>query len=146
YTVTASSPGFLSAQKNDVRVILGQTVTVDFELQVGRAGDSVLVTATASTEDSTSTTTGVTRLSEELRSLPLAVGGGPRTSAMFLRTVSGINFRDPSLQATSPVIYGVGDAGGFRSAAGYTVDGVDSNGMSNSTMNFNRFINLAQQS
>jgi len=146
YSVTAGSAGFQTIQRNDFRVILGQTATVDFELTVGNITESLTVTDSVATEDTTSSTTGVTRLSEELQSLPLAVGGGARTSAMFLRTVGGVSFRDPSLQGTSPVIYGVGDAGGFRSSAGYAVDGVDSNGMSNSTMNFNRFINLAQQS
>jgi len=146
YSVTVGTPGFVTVQKSGIRVILGQTATVDFELPVGQLNESVTVTSSPATEDTTSTTTGITRLSEELEHLPLAVSGGPRSSATFLRTVAGVNYRDPALDQTRVVIHGVGDSGGFRSAAGFKVDGVDANVTGNQTFNHGLNQQVAQQS
>ena len=146
YSVAASSPGFQTVNTHNNRVILGQTVTVDFELPVGEVTEIVTVTARLSTEDRTSSTTGVTRVAEELEMLPINSSGGARSVVTFMRTMAGITTRDPNQEFTGTVIYGVGDSGGFRSSGGYTVDGVDSNVGSNYTFNFRRFINLGQQS
>src|SRR5262250_1545593 len=75
YSIKAAHPGFQSVEKPDLRVVVGETLTVNLELPVGSQTQVVTVTAQLGTLDTTSTTTGTTRVVEELSALPLIVSG-----------------------------------------------------------------------
>src|SRR5689334_4499588 len=55
YDVTAGFQGFNSVTKQNVQVVLGQSITVDFELPVATAVQATTVTAAAPVLDTTST-------------------------------------------------------------------------------------------
>ena len=46
YSITASLAGFKTAVADNIQVMLGQTVTVDFNLEIGQLSDQVTVMAT----------------------------------------------------------------------------------------------------
>ncbi len=123
YTVRASLAGFQTVEQADLRVFVGQALTRDFELPVGDVTQVVTVTAELVTEDTTSTTTGQTRLSEELVDLPLQVAGGRRNTLLFLKTLAGTGRGHDAFAANWPVVQGVGYSEGERSVVGYKVDG-----------------------
>ena len=83
YDVTASFQGFASVTKQNVQVVLGQSITVDFELPVATAVQATTVTAAAPVLDTTSTSTGTTATINQLADLPLEVSGGRATLRIF---------------------------------------------------------------
>jgi len=94
YTVTASLAGFKTVELVGVRVVSGETRTVDITLPIGELVDTVTVAADALGIDSTSSSAGVTRVVEEIEELPMAVNQGARHSLSFTRTLPGFSY-DP---------------------------------------------------
>ncbi len=94
YTVTGSLAGFKTVEQVGVRVVSSETRTLDITLPVGELVDTVTVESEALAVDSTSSSSGNTRVVEEIEELPMAVNQGARHSLSFTRTLPGFSF-DP---------------------------------------------------
>src|SRR5262245_26971440 len=90
YTLTASTVGFKTVTRSDLRVVSGITLSVDIELHVGETTETISVTGELPAVDTVSTTVGTTRTVEEIRNLPLQVSGAARSSLVFLKTLSAV--------------------------------------------------------
>jgi outer membrane receptor protein involved in Fe transport len=90
YNVTVEKSGFNTQTKTDLQLLLGQTVRVDFTLQVGTTTQSVEVRAEAPLlqTETTQLQTGFT--DKEVRELPLAMQGESRSAIEFIRLVPGV--------------------------------------------------------
>src|SRR5437773_4788052 len=124
YSIKASHPGFQSVEKANLRVVVGETLTVNLDLPVGSQTQVVTVTAQLGAIDTTSTTTGTTRVVEELSALPLIVSGVNRNILNFFETLPGVSFGRASLDPYRGAIpNGVGDVSS-RNVAGLKIDGL----------------------
>jgi hypothetical protein len=90
YTLTAGASGFKTLERPSVRVVSAVTSTIDFELQLGQSSESVQVLATASKVETSATTEGTTRVTEEINELPLLLNGGTRNAINFIKTLPGV--------------------------------------------------------
>jgi hypothetical protein len=70
YKITASAPGFSSSIQTGVALAVSQSTTVDFALTAGASSETVEVTASAVTMNTTSTTLGTSLDSETVNNLP----------------------------------------------------------------------------
>ena len=90
YTLTVSMPGFQTVEKLDQRLISGKVLSADFVLSVGEVTQTITVMADPlAMEDVTSSSTGTTRLEEEIEDLPLQVEGNPSQRVTFRVYVGG---------------------------------------------------------
>jgi len=90
YSIQASKAGFRSAVRQGVLVTVGAAISIDFALTIGSAEQSVDVQAEATpliTPDSSQTQTTVEPVM--VQNLPLAVSGGIRNAADFLKLTPG---------------------------------------------------------
>ena len=111
YAITVSQQGFRTAERTNLRVIASQSSPADFTLSPGAVTQTVTVTATAPVVDATSSTTGTTRVTEEIANLPLANQGGARNALQFLRTMPGVTLPgdvEDVVQTERGVVQGVG--------------------------------------
>lgn len=135
YTVTASQDGFQSVKKSDLRVFLGETLTVDIELPVGAAETTITVTGGSGVLDTTSTTTGTTISDAEISDIPIQLSGTNRNIRDYISVLPGVKQRDGAPDVNNHAqLQGVGDTGGFRSVAGYKVDGTFAGGSINQAL------------
>jgi hypothetical protein len=72
------------AENHDLRVVSGLTLTQDIALPVGETTQVVSVVAQAELVDSSSTATANTRVSEEIKDLPLPLPASWRTPGSYL--------------------------------------------------------------
>jgi hypothetical protein len=121
YSLTASSPGFKTVTRSDLRVVSGTKLAVDIGLSVGETTETISVTGEVPAVDTVSTTVGTTRTVEEIRNLPLQVAGAARSSLSFLKTLSAVT---PATDPLNAVVQGAGDGTGWGGFASYSVDGV----------------------
>jgi hypothetical protein len=91
YDLIVSASGFKKIDRESVRILAGVTLTFDFSLEIGRAAETVDVTASANTVDTSPDSSGTTRATEEIGELPLMQQGIARTSLTFLRTLPGVS-------------------------------------------------------
>jgi hypothetical protein len=122
YNVTAAFKGFATVTKENVQVILGRSLTVDFDLPVAAAAQATTVTASAPILDTTTTSTGTTATLNQIADLPLAVNGSQRNPQQFLGMFAGVSVMQGYVPGS--IVNGSGDAGGFRSVTSYRVDGL----------------------
>jgi len=130
-----SNPGFKTNEFENVRMVAGQTLTIDAVLAIGSVTENVSVSAETERVDTTNSDMGTTMSTEQLTALPVAMGGNPRAALSFLTTLSGVNtkpgsggisaggnqaanFANSSIQGSSPF-------GGNQNNVGYTIDGVN---------------------
>ena len=71
YDVSAERPGFKKVILNDVRLFVGQTATVDLQLEVGQVTESVSVTAVAPLIQESSSQVGTVVEGKMLTDIPL---------------------------------------------------------------------------
>jgi hypothetical protein len=71
YVVSAASKGFSTAETAPLQLTVGGTVNVKLQLAVAAATESVQVTGTTTTIDTSSSTTGTTLNSEQVGNLPV---------------------------------------------------------------------------
>jgi hypothetical protein len=81
YDVKAELQGFKTVEQKGATVSLGQTTTVNLELEVGGLTEVVQVTGTTAVVDTTSTTTGAVMSAELLQRVPV---GRRFTDALYL--------------------------------------------------------------
>lgn len=90
YKVTASAPEFSSTTETGVALGVSQSTTLDFTLKPGSSTESVVVTASAITMDTTTTTLGTSLDSQSVNNLPTL--GRNYTALLLLQPgVSPIN-------------------------------------------------------
>ena len=110
YTVIASLDGFKTVEQVGVRVAAGGAVTLNITLPVGEVVDTVTVEGGALAVDTQSSSAGVTRFTEEIEVLPLAVNQEARHSLSLIRTLPGFSFwpyQSESMATDMGVVNGV---------------------------------------
>ena len=91
YVVTVSAPGFKTLDRPGVRIVSGETTTLDFTLELGQVAETIEVVAAVPTVDTATATTGLTRVTEELAELPVLILGRNRTVWSLIRTFPGVS-------------------------------------------------------
>ena len=74
YQVSAALKGFKTAVRDNVPVLLTQTVTLDFTLEVGEVTDTVTVSAEAPLLESSTAEIGINATEKEFHTWPILVG------------------------------------------------------------------------
>ena len=114
YAVRVELSGFKAVERKDIAVGLGQTIDLPVKMEVGGVAETVNVTGTTSTIDTTTTTVGATLTSDMLASVPV----GRRVSdALYL--APGVS-SSGTLGRTNPSI-----SGGSGLENQYVVDGAN---------------------
>jgi outer membrane receptor protein involved in Fe transport len=72
YTITATLDGFHTASTENVRLLLGVPVTVNFSMQSSSVAETVTVTGTVPTVEITNTSASTTVQTEEIAKLPIS--------------------------------------------------------------------------
>src|SRR5258706_6263530 len=119
YTLKASLQGFKTAERTGLRVVSGESLSVDIQLTVGELSDTVEVSAEVAAVDFSKTSAGSTQLSETISNLPIQVAGNARRSLDFLSTLPGVTYTPNS----GAIVQGIGDAGPHRNAIMFSYDG-----------------------
>jgi outer membrane receptor protein involved in Fe transport len=119
YVVTAELSGFKSVRHEDVRLEVGQNLSLDLKLEVGRIEETVEVQATAPLLDRTSPSIGTVIQSTQLKDLPLA---GRHWAGLMLLAPGAINTGDGTHLSTRFV-------GRARDDNNWTYDGIDATGV-----------------
>jgi len=128
YQITASLAGFKTAVADNIQVMVGQTVTVDFSLEVGQVSDQVTVMAETPLLESSTPEIGIGTTEKEVHTWPIMVEDGTRQLQTFIFT-------------SMPGTEGGGFAGSINGGQSYSheilIDGIsigrmDLNGGSNS--------------
>lgn len=94
YTLSVASPGFESYTQNGITVSVGSTATVNPQLRVGSATESVTVTSDASQLQSESSDIGTTVPTELIEDLPLQFNGTVRNPLQFVQLTPGFSGSD----------------------------------------------------
>ncbi|MFB3902187.1 MAG: carboxypeptidase regulatory-like domain-containing protein [Acidobacteriota bacterium] len=90
YRVGASMAGFRTAVQENVTVLVAQTVTVDFSLQVGGVTDEITVSTEAPLLEKSTSEIGTAATELEVHTWPILVGDGTRQLQDFVfRTMPG---------------------------------------------------------
>ena len=90
YVVTVSAR-LQDAGSPGVRIVSGETTTLDFTLELGQVAETIEVVAAVPTVDTATATTGLTRVTEELAELPVLILGRNRTVWSLIRTFPGVS-------------------------------------------------------
>src|SRR5687768_1599665 len=119
YTLTAELAGFKSVQHDEVQLEIGQSLSLDLKLEVGRLEETVRVEAVAPLLDRTSPSIGTVIQSTQLKELPLA---GRHWAGLMLLAPGAINTGDGTHLSTRFV-------GRSRDDNNWTFDGIDATGV-----------------
>ena len=84
YRVTASQPGFKTALRENIDVLVAQTVTVDFNLEVGEVSQTVTVSSEAPLLEKDTSEIGINSTEKEVHTWPIIVGDGTRQLQSFI--------------------------------------------------------------
>ena len=119
YTLVAELTGFKAVRHDEVQLEVGQTLSLDMKLEVGRVEETVLVEGTAPLLDRTSPSIGTVIQSNQLKDLPLA---GRHWAGLMLLAPGAINTGDGTHLSTRFV-------GRARDDNNWTYDGIDATGV-----------------
>jgi outer membrane receptor protein involved in Fe transport len=119
YDLTAELSGFKSMRQEAVRLEIGQNLSLDLKLEVGRIEETVQVEAIAPLLDRTSPAIGNVIQSTQLKELPLA---GRHWAGLMLLAPGAINTGDGTHLSTRFV-------GRARDDNNWTFDGIDATGV-----------------
>ena len=100
YTVEIAAAGFQYCTVREVHVAPIALTTLDVELTIGAASETVTVTDAPPALDTTNATLGGTIENELYSSLPLAMNGGPRNATAFQYLMPGVQVKAAKLNAT----------------------------------------------
>ncbi|MEW5979519.1 MAG: TonB-dependent receptor [Acidobacteriota bacterium] len=84
YKVSAGLKGFKTAVRDNIIVLLAQTVTVDFTLEVGEVTEQITVSAEAPLLESSTPEIGTNISEKEFHTFPILVGDGTRQLQSFI--------------------------------------------------------------
>jgi Carboxypeptidase regulatory-like domain/TonB dependent receptor len=129
YSIRVTLSGFKTAEAKDLRVVAGESLSVDFTLELGQVAQVTTVTAAAPLVDTKTNTLGTTRTVEEIKDLPLEMAGQARTYLGWFLTVPGYAYIPSQSWATyngltRANINGVGTSQFANDYYGYNLDGV----------------------
>ena len=129
YALRVAAAGFKTAEARDLRVVAGETLTMDFTLQLGQVAQVTTVTAAAALVDTKTNTLGTTRTVEEIKDLPLEMAGQGRSYLGWFLTVPGYAYIPVQSWAdynglTRGNLNGVGTVPFVNDSYGYNLDGV----------------------
>lgn len=130
YDLKVTRDGFKSSEVNKIRLDAGYTLTFDISLSVGARSESVTVSATAAQLDTTESSMGTTMTHEEIKDLPLQMGGQPRSALSFLTTLSNVVYNPAGTNGAQNGSFSAASIEGSNgygntNEAGYTIDGMD---------------------
>jgi len=100
YTVEIAAGGFQYCTVREVHVAPVALTTLDVELKVGAASETVTVTDAAPLLETTDATLGGTTENELYSSLPLSMNGGPRDPTAFQYLMPGVQANAAKQSAT----------------------------------------------
>ncbi|HXB70812.1 MAG TPA: TonB-dependent receptor [Candidatus Acidoferrales bacterium] len=136
YALTIGKVGFRPTTVNHIELEYSETRTIDARLEVGRATDTVEVSATAEAVNRTNAEVGAVIEPEQIKEIP----------------VSGRNWASLSLLAPGAINYGDGAQRSIRFAghslddSNFTFDGVDTSGVQEQTQKADTRLNIALDS
>lgn len=84
YTVSASVKGFKTAVRDNVQVLLAQTVTLDFTLELGEVTETVNVSAESPLLEASTAEIGTNATERDVHNWPIVVGDGTRQLQDFI--------------------------------------------------------------
>jgi len=84
YQVSAGLKGFKTAIRDNVQVLLTQTVTLDFALEIGEVTEQVTVSAEAPLLEASTAEIGINATEKEYHTWPILVGDGTRQLQSFV--------------------------------------------------------------
>ncbi len=120
YTVTVSAAGFNQSQTKGVQVVLNQSQTANFTLQVGGTTQTVEVKEAAATIDTTTAQVQQTFGSEQMAELPMASSGSGVLNLALLN--AGVSTAGAVGAGMGPTV------GGQRPRNNnFTIEGIDNN-------------------
>ncbi|HWT65329.1 MAG TPA: carboxypeptidase regulatory-like domain-containing protein [Terracidiphilus sp.] len=132
YTVTASAQGFAEARAENVAVVVSETSTLDFRLEIATGTTTIEVTATRELADTESSTLGRAVDEEAIQSLPLA----NRNFTQILSLSPGVIVGLPDATTLGRGTQNVMANGSKTTANNIQFNGVDANNLAqNSAMN-----------
>src|SRR5262249_49648746 len=129
YDLRVTMNGFKTVEAKALRVVAGETVSMDITLVLGVVSEITTVTAMTPLVDATTNALGTTRTLKEITDLPLAMAGQGRNFLGWLLTIPGVNYVPDGSWATfgglsRANINGVGRTGYYTTEYGYVLDGV----------------------
>src|SRR5262245_52518439 len=125
YDIKIVITGFKTLDRSGIRVISGEVVTLDFELQVGASSEVLTVTGETPAVDTSTADLGTSRTLDEIGKLPVVLAGNSSRSAMaFARTVTGVSFNPQGGQDFMTVSRSQIN-GSMAGTWGYQIDGVE---------------------
>ena len=126
YDLTAEAPGFRKYEAKGIRLQLNETARVDIPMKVGATAESVVVSATAVTVDTTTAVLKAVVDQKRIEELPL----NGRNATQLMRLVVGV-IADPRADVTSgttyPGITPVSVNGTRANSTNYVLDGAQNN-------------------
>lgn len=134
YSLTTSATGFATLENRGLVVLLGQSLTLDNQLQLGASTQNVTVSTAAVQIDTTSSHTADARTNAEIDMLPAVLGGGGeggRDALAFMSSEPGVVY----LAGGNSVIQGVGDTSSLSNVATVAIDGVSQASQPNHSQN-----------
>jgi hypothetical protein len=84
YHIAASLAGFKTAVADNIQVLVGQTVTVDFDLEIGQLSDQVTVMAQTPLLEASNPEIGINTNEKEVHTWPIVVQDGTRQLQTFM--------------------------------------------------------------
>jgi len=114
YAIRAELQGFKAVEQKDISVRLGQTSDLNLKMEVGGLTETVQVTGTSATIDTTTTTIGANLDTDSLRQIPVG-----RTFAQALYLTPGVSSSGTAGQANPSI------SGGTGLENQYVVDGAN---------------------
>ena len=117
YSVTVSQAGFSTEVVTDVQLTLNRTVTVDVSLNVGSAREQVEVSGRSELIDTTTSSTGLTIMPEQIHDIPL----NGRNYLDLLQMVPGVTVNRQADLGSDNAVSILGERG---NNTGYLIDGL----------------------
>jgi len=90
YSVTVEHPGFRKSETAGVVVNINTLVSLNVQLVVGAAAETVVVTSAAPLLSEEGSNLGKVMTNEQINELPLSLGGGPRSTYAFIPLLPGV--------------------------------------------------------
>lgn len=90
YTVRVSQSGFENVERQGVELFIGSVTRLDFQLKVGQASDTVVVTADAPLLDASTPEAATEITGQQYNELPLIQQGRIRSPAAFIFLAPGV--------------------------------------------------------
>jgi hypothetical protein len=84
YRITAALAGFNTATADNIQVMVGQTVTVDFTFEIGQLSDRVVVMAETPLLETSNLEIGINGTEKEVHTWPIIVDDGTRQLQTFI--------------------------------------------------------------